>query len=469
MTLCVAWKYEEENQPPAIYFAADTCAVMGGELMPYGGIKILQVPVVYATPPPEGGNSRVAWSTTYGLGFAGSFFAAFLVKELIASVLSCIQGIMQPANLTFDTICNLVAKFHRHFHHEIHRHLRYSAEIDFFFAGLCPSSNQVRIAKFFVDPAGATKWIEILQGGGVKYDMIGMPDACDRFKELMELNLSAPPCRVHYAAFHRLRDIILDPKIRWVDGAIQAGYFNREREFQLSGAAMIEMGNLGPTIKQFIRGTNIEEVHQAMGPLDLHVAAPVADLFGQEIRAFRSDGFYAPPNHVRVKRDELITVIPYDPAWPTDFEGEAVFLRMSFPGAKGIEHIGSTAVPGTVGVPVIDVMVGLDAIWAEREPSVDLSGRGYEYVGGNGIADRRFFRRRGEQSFNVHVVQVDGPFWNLGIALRCHLRIQPDLAKDYSQEKLRILNSGAWTLMRYDDLKRVKMAELAGALGMGLS
>ena len=63
-----------------------------------------------------------------------------------------------------------------------------------------------------------------------------------------------------------------------------------------------------------------------------------------------------------------IHVVPYDPTWPVRFaEERAALAGVLAPWLAGpIEHIGSTAVPGLVAKPVIDIMAAvesLDASW----------------------------------------------------------------------------------------------------------
>ncbi len=77
-----------------------------------------------------------------------------------------------------------------------------------------------------------------------------------------------------------------------------------------------------------------------------------------------------------------IVIVDYDPLWPSLFEEEKKRL-LSCVGewAQGIEHIGSTAVPGLGAKPVIDILMGVRSIWdADHhclEPIVRL---GYEYI-----------------------------------------------------------------------------------------
>jgi GrpB-like predicted nucleotidyltransferase (UPF0157 family) len=76
--------------------------------------------------------------------------------------------------------------------------------------------------------------------------------------------------------------------------------------------------------------------------------------------------------------DEPIPLCAYKPQWPVLFTSEAVQLRAALPVDIAIEHIGSTAVPGLLAKPIIDIMIG-----AEPHHGVDglrskLAALGYE-------------------------------------------------------------------------------------------
>jgi GrpB-like predicted nucleotidyltransferase (UPF0157 family) len=58
------------------------------------------------------------------------------------------------------------------------------------------------------------------------------------------------------------------------------------------------------------------------------------------------------------KRD--IFLVPYDPAWPERFERERARIGSALGAmAMRIDHIGSTAVPGLVAKPIIDIDVSV--------------------------------------------------------------------------------------------------------------
>ncbi len=60
-------------------------------------------------------------------------------------------------------------------------------------------------------------------------------------------------------------------------------------------------------------------------------------------------------------QDESITIVDYDPRWPTLFDNEAAAVEAAIGPwvTGGIHHVGSTAVPGMAAKPIIDIHVGV--------------------------------------------------------------------------------------------------------------
>jgi GrpB-like predicted nucleotidyltransferase (UPF0157 family) len=91
-----------------------------------------------------------------------------------------------------------------------------------------------------------------------------------------------------------------------------------------------------------------------------------------------------------------IEIVDYDPQWPQLFADLSAAIRGHLGDlAIGIEHVGSTAIPGLCAKPIID----LDVVIASRDhlPRViqALAQLGYEHQGDLGIAQREAFRRTG--------------------------------------------------------------------------
>ena len=77
-------------------------------------------------------------------------------------------------------------------------------------------------------------------------------------------------------------------------------------------------------------------------------------------------------------------LVAYDPTWPATFVAlRSVYVHALGDAVLAVEHVGSTAVPGLVAKPVIDI----DLVVA---PHAAL---GYRHVGDQGIAGREVFKR----------------------------------------------------------------------------
>ena len=129
------------------------------------------------------------------------------------------------------------------------------------------------------------------------------------------------------------------------------------------------------------------------------------------------------------------------------------------PGAR-IEHIGSTSVPGLAAKPIVDIQVGVAEPLDEARFHALLAPLGYESMGEAGLPGRLYFRRRGPQSFNVHVIELGGVLWQDNLALRDYLRAAPDAAARYGQHKLAVVAAGANDLTTYSRGKAAVVEEL---------
>ncbi|MDQ5890554.1 MAG: hypothetical protein QG604_428 [Candidatus Dependentiae bacterium] len=107
-----------------------------------------------------------------------------------------------------------------------------------------------------------------------------------------------------------------------------------------------------------------------------------------------------------------ITVVPYNPTWPTLFAEEAAHIREAL-GENCIEihHIGSTSVPGLAAKPVIDILVGVKDLRAIDRRSTDkIIALGYEDKAEYGIPLRHFFyKQRPIRTHNLHIYEQGYP------------------------------------------------------------
>ena len=153
----------------------------------------------------------------------------------------------------------------------------------------------------------------------------------------------------------------------------------------------------------------------------------------------------------------------YDPLWPAAFEDEKMRLAKALgPVAKGIEHYGSTAVPGLCAKPILDVMIGISPLseWEKCRPA--LEALGYDYAEGAGVPGHYIFGRgrdRTERTHLVHVVEYRGESWRGSLAFRDALRRDASLRESYAQEKKRAVAAAPGNRAAYNLQKGSFIAE----------
>jgi GrpB-like predicted nucleotidyltransferase (UPF0157 family) len=136
---------------------------------------------------------------------------------------------------------------------------------------------------------------------------------------------------------------------------------------------------------------------------------------------------------------EPVVLRPYAPAWPRAFDDERARLLAALPGLIDVQHIGSTAVPGLVAKPIIDLLAGVASMAVARtliEPVLQL-GYTTSRAFNDTLADRLWFMRAagGRRTHHLHVVVHGSPTWHQHIAFCDALRRQPALAARYAALK----------------------------------
>jgi GrpB-like predicted nucleotidyltransferase (UPF0157 family) len=137
-------------------------------------------------------------------------------------------------------------------------------------------------------------------------------------------------------------------------------------------------------------------------------------------------------------REAEVEVVAYDPAWPTLFAEEKARLREALaPWLAGpIEHVGSTAVPGLVAKPVIDIMAGVKSLEDSRAAIAALKDLQYQYWPYR--PDVMHWFCKPDTSFrthHLHLVPRDSAVWNERIAFRDCLRNDAAVAARYAELK----------------------------------
>ena len=164
--------------------------------------------------------------------------------------------------------------------------------------------------------------------------------------------------------------------------------------------------------------------------------------------------------------DEPVTLVPYDDRWPEIYDQERFRIALAFgvfPSSGLIQHIGSTAVPGMIAKPVVDLMLGVREWPPPNKLIKGVCALGYENMGEAGVPERVYLRCRSGQQFNAHIVARGGAHWTNNLALRDYLRVTPAAREKYSAAKIAALTRSAGRLVAYSEAKAGTMAELIAA------
>jgi GrpB-like predicted nucleotidyltransferase (UPF0157 family) len=139
------------------------------------------------------------------------------------------------------------------------------------------------------------------------------------------------------------------------------------------------------------------------------------------------------------QRAEPVVVAPYDPAWPATFARIRERIAPALGElAVGIEHVGSTAVPGLDAKPIVDLDV---VVRPEQDLAVvveRLAALGYEHLGDLGILEREAFRAPAGDDLprhHLYVCPAGSAALSAHLILRDELRADPETASEYGALK----------------------------------
>lgn len=164
---------------------------------------------------------------------------------------------------------------------------------------------------------------------------------------------------------------------------------------------------------------------------------------------------------------------PYDASWPSLFQQEAQTLHDVW-GADvyAIHHIGSTAIPGMIAKPVIDILAEVRSLEGIDAKDPAMQALGYEARGAYGIEGRRYFSKTAAASgvgFHVHAYERGSAHIERHLRFRDYLITQPQLAAEYAALKLSLSDLSGFLVADYTERKapfvqRVEAMALADGL-----
>ncbi len=155
-----------------------------------------------------------------------------------------------------------------------------------------------------------------------------------------------------------------------------------------------------------------------------------------------------------------VEIVDYDPRWPLLFDEEAKRLRAVLDPSLivGLEHFGSTAIPGLSAKPIIDILIAVRSLVAAQATFVEaLRNLDYVYWADNPKKDRMFFVKGmppfgARRSHHVHVAEPHAEMWQR-LAFRDYLRAHPEEARTYERLKSRLAAEHRTDREAYTDAK----------------
>ena len=150
-------------------------------------------------------------------------------------------------------------------------------------------------------------------------------------------------------------------------------------------------------------------------------------------------------------------VVPHDPRWKLAFQDEAKAIEHAFEKTQiQLHHIGSTAIPGILAKPIIDLLGTVSRLSNADANTHALEDLGYEAMGAYGIEGRRYFRKMndsGTRTHHLHVFEDGSKHAERHLAFRDYLISHPTVAKEYSALKEHLTSGAAPTWDAYIDGK----------------
>lgn len=135
-----------------------------------------------------------------------------------------------------------------------------------------------------------------------------------------------------------------------------------------------------------------------------------------------------------------VKLVEYNPKWEKNFAREAKKIKKALNGsALDIQHVGSTAIPGILAKPIIDISVTVVSLeWMGCESK--LKEIGYELKQDDTRKERLFFTKGPEEkrTHHLHIGKKRSGYVEDMILFRDYLRHHREEAKQYSDLKKKL-------------------------------
>jgi GrpB-like predicted nucleotidyltransferase (UPF0157 family) len=161
----------------------------------------------------------------------------------------------------------------------------------------------------------------------------------------------------------------------------------------------------------------------------------------------------------------------YDETWPARAMREVARVEPFFGGnLVQIHHIGSTAVPGLIAKPIIDLLPEVRSTSQLDNACSGFEDADYNWFGEYGLQGRRYLTwndpATGQRQVHLHCYKSGSPEIDRHLAFRDYLRVHPKAAEAYALEKQRArdlhpMDSHGYTEEKSAWIKKIEAKALA--------
>lgn len=168
-------------------------------------------------------------------------------------------------------------------------------------------------------------------------------------------------------------------------------------------------------------------------------------------------------------QEEAVHIVSYDRSWPEKFESEKQLIEKTIGPwiTGGVNHVGSTAVPGLSAKPIIDIMVGVKSLEESRPCIGKLAKIEYRYYPYRTQYMHWFVKPSPEhRTHHLHLIPTSHPQYKARLAFRDYLRTHPQDRLRYEQLKAELAKKFRDDREAYTDAKtQFVKSIIAKALG----
>ena len=166
--------------------------------------------------------------------------------------------------------------------------------------------------------------------------------------------------------------------------------------------------------------------------------------------------------------DDVVRLRPYTPVWRWLFHVERIRLWCSLRSqVLDIQHVGSTAIPGMIAKPIIDILVVVQDFERAAGCISAIESLGYEYEGENEQLRQHYFVKGYPTTHSLYVVERQSEDLAAKTCFRDILIQDAGVARSYADLKQRLARRFPADRQAYQEAKGAFIHQVLQTAGAG--